>query len=202
VQAEAGPGRFAIAAGSFDPGRPCRGGEDLLRRLFEPLGHEIAIVPHVLDETFPDWGDQLEFLRKLVAELGLHEKVLFKGSLVVEELVRVMENADLGIVPKRKNGFGNEAFSTKIPEFMAMGVPVVIPNTDIDKYYFDDSVAKFFVAGDRASLAEAMLTMIRDADLRQRLAQNASAFVQNFSWEKNQALYLDVVRGLLETRGT
>jgi len=173
-------------------------GVDLAVRAMAQIRHE---APQAEFHIYGS-GDQLEFLKKLVAELGLQEKVLFKGSLVVEELVRVMENADLGIVPKRKNGFGNEAFSTKIPEFMAMGVPVVIPNTDIDKYYFDDAVAKFFVAGDEASLADAMLTMIRDADLRQKLAQNASAFVQNFSWEKNQALYLDVVRVLLETRGT
>lgn len=146
-------------------------------------------------------GDQMEYLKSLVVELGLQEKVLFKGSLVVEELVKVMENADLGVVPKRKNGFGNEAFSTKIPEFMAMGVPVVIPDTEIDSFYFNDSVAKFFEAGSDASLADAVLEMIRDADLRETLAENASRFVQDFSWEKNQAIYLDVVRGLVETRG-
>ena len=145
-------------------------------------------------------GDQWEALHQLVAELGLREKVLFKGSLVAEELVRVMEDADLGVVPKRASGFGNEAFSTKIPEFMAMGVPVVIPNTAIDTYYFNDSVAKFFEAENEASLAEAMLLMLRDEDLRARLTQNATAFVQEFNWEKNQSIYLDVVGRLLETR--
>jgi Glycosyl transferase 4-like domain/Glycosyl transferases group 1 len=36
-------------------------------------------------------GDRLESLKRLVAELGLQEKILFKGSLVVEKLVRVMD---------------------------------------------------------------------------------------------------------------
>src|SRR5690242_19160611 len=35
---------------------PCRGGERLLRRLFEPLGYEVGAEPHLLDETFPGWG--------------------------------------------------------------------------------------------------------------------------------------------------
>src|ERR1700730_16873886 len=35
---------------------PCRGGENLLRRLFEPLGYEVAAVRHPLDEKFPEWG--------------------------------------------------------------------------------------------------------------------------------------------------
>jgi 3' terminal RNA ribose 2'-O-methyltransferase Hen1 len=39
------------------PVLPCRGGPDLARRLFEPLGWEVAATPIALDETFPDWGN-------------------------------------------------------------------------------------------------------------------------------------------------
>jgi 3' terminal RNA ribose 2'-O-methyltransferase Hen1 len=35
---------------------PCRGGEGLLRRLFEPLGYAVTAVAHPLDEQFPEWG--------------------------------------------------------------------------------------------------------------------------------------------------
>lgn len=35
---------------------PCRGGEKLLRRLFEPLGYTITAEQHGLDPQFPDWG--------------------------------------------------------------------------------------------------------------------------------------------------
>jgi 3' terminal RNA ribose 2'-O-methyltransferase Hen1 len=35
---------------------PCRGGEPFLRKLFEPLGYEVRATPHVLDDTYPDWG--------------------------------------------------------------------------------------------------------------------------------------------------
>lgn len=36
---------------------PCRGGEQFLRRLFEPLGYEVTAVHHPLDEQFPEWGE-------------------------------------------------------------------------------------------------------------------------------------------------
>lgn len=36
---------------------PCRGGEGLLRRLFEPLGYTVAVIRHPLDEQFPEWGE-------------------------------------------------------------------------------------------------------------------------------------------------
>lgn len=36
---------------------PCRGGQTLLRKLFEPLGYTVTAVHHPLDEQFPEWGD-------------------------------------------------------------------------------------------------------------------------------------------------
>lgn len=35
---------------------PCRGGENFLRRLFEPLGYKVTAIPHMLDEKYPEWG--------------------------------------------------------------------------------------------------------------------------------------------------
>ena len=38
------------------PAVPARGGEELIRRLFEPLGYEVEVAPLDLDPAFPDWG--------------------------------------------------------------------------------------------------------------------------------------------------
>lgn len=35
---------------------PCRGGEELLHGLFEPLGYTLTAEQHPLDEAFPEWG--------------------------------------------------------------------------------------------------------------------------------------------------
>jgi 3' terminal RNA ribose 2'-O-methyltransferase Hen1 len=34
-----------------------RGGQDVVRRLFEPLGHSVQMTGSLLDEKFPSWGD-------------------------------------------------------------------------------------------------------------------------------------------------
>jgi 3' terminal RNA ribose 2'-O-methyltransferase Hen1 len=39
------------------PALPCRGGDALLRRLFEPLGYEVRAAAILLDEQFPEWGE-------------------------------------------------------------------------------------------------------------------------------------------------
>ncbi len=36
---------------------PCRGGEDFLRRIFEPLGYQVSADPQPLDPKFPEWGE-------------------------------------------------------------------------------------------------------------------------------------------------
>jgi 3' terminal RNA ribose 2'-O-methyltransferase Hen1 len=39
------------------PALPCRGGADLARRVFEPLGWRVEATTSALDERFPSWGD-------------------------------------------------------------------------------------------------------------------------------------------------
>ncbi|MEU5319729.1 3' terminal RNA ribose 2'-O-methyltransferase Hen1 [Streptomyces sp. NPDC021056] len=39
------------------PALPARGGPDLVRKLFEPLGWAVTVEPVALDTQFPEWGD-------------------------------------------------------------------------------------------------------------------------------------------------
>ncbi|MEG3629905.1 3' terminal RNA ribose 2'-O-methyltransferase Hen1 [Streptomyces poriticola] len=64
------------------PALPARGGADLVRRLFEPLGWSVAADPVPLDTEFPEWGDSryvrlvLESEALTVAEALRHLYVL------------------------------------------------------------------------------------------------------------------------------
>lgn len=85
------------------PALPCRGGEDLLRQLFEPLGYAVNATQHPLDERFPEWGESPYFtveleghlrLRELLAHLYVlvpvmdGEKHYWVGEAEVEKLLR------------------------------------------------------------------------------------------------------------------
>jgi 3' terminal RNA ribose 2'-O-methyltransferase Hen1 len=52
---------------------PCRGGEELLRRLFEPLGYEVEARRHGLDEVFPEWGESVYYTVGLRGTATLHD---------------------------------------------------------------------------------------------------------------------------------
>ena len=61
----------AIALEASLPVVPARGGEALVRRLFEPLGYDVAARAIALDPRFPDWGDSRHLALTLRGELRL-----------------------------------------------------------------------------------------------------------------------------------
>ncbi len=85
-------------------------------------------------------GNMKPELEALIRELGLSQKVFLFESMSMSKIAQVVANADLGVVAKRADSFGNEAYSTKIMEYMAEGVPALISKTKIDTLYFNDSV--------------------------------------------------------------
>jgi glycosyltransferase involved in cell wall biosynthesis len=138
-------------------------------------------------------GPSKTLLADLIKNLGLQERIMIKGVLPLDQMAAVMAEADLGIVPKRNDPFGGEAFSTKILEFMALGVPALVSRTRIDDYYFNDSVVRFFKPEDEKDLAEKMLLLVRDRPEGRRLAAEAAKFLEDYTWEKNQQTYLNLV---------
>ncbi len=52
---------------------PCRGGESVVRRLFEPLGYTLEAQRYPLDEHFPEWGDSPYYTLHLQHTLRLRD---------------------------------------------------------------------------------------------------------------------------------
>jgi 3' terminal RNA ribose 2'-O-methyltransferase Hen1 len=50
---------------------PCRGGPDIARRVFEPLGWSVEAEPIPLDDAFPGWGDSRYLRLRLFGVLRL-----------------------------------------------------------------------------------------------------------------------------------
>lgn len=167
-------------------------GLDIALRAFAMIKDQVPSSEFHIYGTGPALNDLIALAR----ELGLESRVRFAGMLPLREIARVIENADLGVVPKRKNAFGNEAFSTKTLEFMAMGVPVLVSDTKIDTYYFDQSVVRFFRGESIEDLAKQMLELIKDRAAREQLRRAGLMFVQTNSWASKKQEYLDLIDAL------
>ena len=135
-------------------------------------------------------------LKTLVRELGLEDSVKFFDGVPLEEIAQLIANADLGVVPKRADSFGNEAYSTKIMEFMSQGVPVVVSRTKIDSYYFKEDDVRFFTSGDADAMAQAMCEVAENQQLRETLIANGLEYVQKNGWNRKREEYLRLIDGL------
>jgi glycosyltransferase involved in cell wall biosynthesis len=142
-------------------------------------------------------GPERDTLRAMVKELGLTDRVTLADPMPIDQVAETMTTIDLGVVPKRRDSFGNEAFSTKIFEFMAMAVPVVVANTRIDQYYFNRQLVQFFESGDAEDLADKIWELVRDPARRDALCSEAMTFIQRNQWDVKKHEYLTLVDQLL-----
>jgi glycosyltransferase involved in cell wall biosynthesis len=152
-------------------------------------------IPHAELHIYGD-GPAKPGLARLTQHLGLNGKVRFYDPKPLREIIEVMSQADLAVVPKRAESFGNEAVSTKVLEFMALGIPVVQSRTKVGTYYHTDARTMFFTSEDANDLARRILLLIRNPQRRQRLVANALQHARENNWMVKKQLYLDLVDSL------
>jgi glycosyltransferase involved in cell wall biosynthesis len=159
------------------------------------------IRERVVDLEFHIYGkgtDQ-QYFEDLVKTLGLQDRIFFKSIVPIEKLPQIIAGANLGVEPKLKRSFGNEAFSTKILEFMYVGIPVIASDTLVHTHYFDESLVKFFRSEDEEDLAECIVQLRKDKRLRDTLVANSFRYMEQNNWEVRKYTYLNIVDSLTST---
>lgn len=168
-------------------------GLDTAIEAFSRISHQVAEAEfHIYGE-----GTAKSILEDMIVKRKLQGRITIHNALPMDQIAIVMANADLGIEPKKNDPFAGDAFSMKILEFMAVGVPVIASSTRVHEYYFNDKVLTFFPSGDAKALADAMLLLINDKTLRVGQRGRALAFVEKFTWDRHKYSYLRLVDSLV-----
>lgn len=143
-------------------------------------------------------GSAKASLITLAKELAMENRIFFHNFLPSRDIAKVMANTDLAIEPKRSNSaFGNEALSTKILEFMSLGVPVIASKTTIHAYYYDESIIQYYDNDDEFQLAEQILRLKNNPELRRSLAENAKRYLEENTWDARKHEYLQLIDSLI-----
>ncbi len=157
-------------------------------------------VPHARLEVYSNrTGNSPYFdqLNALVQELNLQGHVSFNDAIPHQEMAQLLRKAHVGVVPKRAGVFASEAFSTKIFEFLASGVPVVASRTRIDEFYFDEQVVSFFEPESEEELAQRLLELFRDCKKRKGFSMTGREFMRDKRWEEKKQIYYSIVEKLI-----
>jgi len=146
--------------------------------------------------TGSDGADKKASLRFLLQKLDLEECVKLHEDVALDEVVEAIANAGIGVAPKRADSVGNKTFSTQIMEFISQGVPVIVSRANIDSFYFEQGMAHFFPSGDSQAMAEAMLDVINNKELRESFVPQDDEYCDNSDWHWDKKEYMALIDSL------
>jgi len=142
-------------------------------------------------------GDGLPGLVGLAKELGLTDCVDFKAFMPMEELLPIILDADIGIVPILLDDFTKYMLPVKLMEYVALRIPVICSRTETIETYFDDSMVRYSAPGNVMELSEHILALYRSPALRERLTASADRFNREYRWEQQKQLYYQLIDDLI-----
>lgn len=112
-------------------------------------------------------GEDQERLQQYVVELGF---------LPGEKIPPLLAIADLLVQPGKADRFNDYRLPSKIPEFLATGKPVVVPQANIGRLLKDQEEAFLLKRGDAAEIVCAIKTIRQNKELARTLSKGARAF--------------------------
>ncbi len=128
-------------------------------------------------------------LRKAAARLGVAAAVEFLGFLPAAEKVRRLRQAWVVVQPSPKEGWG-----LTVVEAGACGTAVVAADSPgLRDSVVRDATGLLVPYGDERALAEALVRVLEDRPLRERLAAAGLARARTFSWPACGAASLDAL---------
>jgi glycosyltransferase involved in cell wall biosynthesis len=139
-------------------------------------------------------GDSVPSLKRRVTALGLSERFSIEGRFLPHEAVLEQVNgASAGVIPNLPTPLNRFALSSKLFEYVALGVPVVSAALPTIRKYFNDSEVLYFRPGDANSLAAALLAVAHDPLGAVSRAERARRRYQNYRWELSAGAYVEVL---------
>ncbi len=131
-------------------------------------------------------------LKSLVNRLGVQDRIIFIDFVPNNELPKYYNAGDIGVWP------GN--CSITVLEAVATGLPVIIPNKDLNyKILSDNNAAIGFERRNVNSLSEAILKLLNDSELYSRIIENSSRlFMETLSWKGIAQKSIDTYKSALK----
>jgi glycosyltransferase involved in cell wall biosynthesis len=126
----------------------------------------------------------VDFLGPLAAAVSEH--ILELGLIEHHHhLPSLMALADFFVQPGAPDAFNDYRFPSKLPEFFAIGRPVILPRTNLGLSVRHGQDAYVLERADAAGIAQAVMTLRADPSLCDRLSKGAVTFAErNFSWPR------------------
>jgi glycosyltransferase involved in cell wall biosynthesis len=154
-------------------------------RRYKGAQHAIRALPLVLASvpgarlTIVGDGPYRAELERLARELGVADRIVFRGAVRQSDKVAALNRAQVAVNPSPKEGWG-----LTVIEANACGVPVVASRSPaLVESVRDGETGLLVTHGDHEALAAGIVRLLTDRGLRLSQAHAAIAWAHTFDWE-------------------
>ncbi len=128
-------------------------------------------------------GTSLEEMKAYADELGLQDYVSFTGRVPDQEMLEMLNTADVCVNPDVANEMNDKSTMNKIMEYMALGKPIV--QFDLTEGRFSAREASLYANNnDAEDMARKIVSLLDDDDARARMGEYGRKRVEEaLAWE-------------------
>jgi len=125
-------------------------------------------------------------MREKVAEICEKRKVTYiiTGFVPHEKALKYLRSFDVLVLPRRKTSATESTIPIKVVEAWALGVPVIVTSHKVFKSMCKDGEDVIFVKPDPKDVAEKILLLASNRELKERLTRNGQALARNFDYDE------------------
>jgi glycosyltransferase involved in cell wall biosynthesis len=166
--------------------------------LVEAVARLADEVPEVRLEIYGD-GDSLSEIRSTAQRLRVVDRIRLSGRFLPHgDVLERIRSASVGVVPNLPTPLNRFALSTKLFEYIALGIPVVSADLPTIREHFSDSEVLFFRAGDIEALKAALLEIRREPASAAARAEAARRRYEGYRWPGHARRYAELLARCLE----
>lgn len=148
-------------------------------------------VLHIFGFFDPAYRNRIE---QFISEADLMKNVLLHTPLSLPEIYKHVMTMDMGVVPYLSDDFMNKALSTKTFEYIAAGLPVTASRLKSSEELFNDSCIEYAEPGNCEDLAQKIINMCLNPQLREAKRDNAhEVFTRNFTSSAQNQIFVKMI---------
>jgi glycosyltransferase involved in cell wall biosynthesis len=165
--------------------------------LVEAGAHLSNQVPDLRIE-FYGGGDSIPALERRAMELGVSGIVKIGGELSHREVLQQIQGSSVGVVPNLPTRLNRFALSSKLLEYIALQIPVVVAALPTLREHFSDDEVLFFNPGDAGALADALAAVAGDPQAAAERTAAALRRYERYRWRVYSPRYAAVLKSLVQ----
>lgn len=156
------------------------------------------VIPNAELRIFGASTPFLEQMMEIVGRSNLDKTIRYLGPRSLENIVKEIEECDLGVVPNQHNAFTEINTPTRIFEYLALGKPVIAPATLGVQDYFDDGTLLFFEPGNSVDLARKIqYAFNHPIEVDEIVLKGQQVFLEH-TWDREREALVSRVSAILQ----